>query len=158
MVVFIIGVILGFATLSLGGRNLEDKAAEEARRLLAIFELARDESGLTGLQIGWLQTERGYQFVALGEEGWVAYADRGPLRARPLPEPLSLRLKVEDLPVRQDDPKALSPQILFFTSGELTPFELQLRAPQLDSVYRIRGNLLGQLNLERLDRDEVPLS
>ncbi len=158
MVVFIIGIILGFASLTLGGRNLDDKAAEEARRLLAIFELARDESGLTGLQIGWIQTEKGYQFLALGEEGWVRYADRGPLRARPLPEPLQLRIEVEDVPVRQDDPKALTPQILFFTSGELTPFELQLLAPQLDSVYRIRGNLLGQLSLERLERDELPLS
>ena len=60
VVVFIIGVILGFATLSLSGRALDDKAQEEARRLAEVLRLARDEASMTGFELGWRRTDKGY--------------------------------------------------------------------------------------------------
>lgn len=159
VVVFIIGIILSFATLNLGGRALDDRAEEEVRRLQAIFELARDEAGLTGFQLGWLADEERYQFLALQESGWAQYAERGPFRARPLEKPFRIKLQVEDFSIGADDEaQQISPQIIFFSSGEVTPFSLQLSAPQLDVIYKLSGNLLGQISLERIDRDELPFS
>ncbi len=153
VVVFIIGVILGFATLSLSGRALDDRAEEEARRLLAVFRLASDEASLTGLELGWLATEEGYRFLALGEQGWVPYGERSPLRARSIEAPLCLKVKVEDLPI-VTDPKRLSPQIMVLSSGEMTPFTVELGAKNLDVVFAVSANLLGQLSFERQLIDE----
>ncbi len=154
VVVFIIGVILGFATLNLSGRALDDKAQEEARRLVALLELARDDAGFTGFELGWRQTEEGYQFLALSDQGWTAYGEGTPLRERTLPEPLRLVVKVDDLPINTDDSQAL-PQLMLLSSGEMTPFSIELGAKALDIVFVISGNLLGELKLERVARDEL---
>jgi general secretion pathway protein H len=153
VVVFIIGVTLGFATLSLSGRAVDDKAEEEAQRMLQIFRLARDEAGMTGLELGWLATHDGYRFLALAEQGWAPYGDRSPLHSRTLEKPLQLTVKVEDLPIKAD-PKRDSPQILFLSSGEVTPFSVDIGAPGLEVVYSVSGNLLGQLELKRVSADE----
>lgn len=154
VVVFIIGVILSFATLSLGGRGLDDRANEEARRLAELFRLARDEAGVTGLELGWRAAGEDYQFLALADGGWAAYPARGPLRDRSLPEPLRMTVLVEDLPVAEDEADN-APQILFLSSGEVTPFTVQIGARELDSVYEIRGNLIGQIDMQRVDEDEL---
>ena len=148
VVVFIIGVILGMATLSFSGRALDDKAQEEAQRLLQIFRLASEEATLTGLEIGWISTEEGYRFLALSDQGWTAYGDGSPLRSRKLADPLQLSVQVDDLPI-PTDPERLTPQVLFLSSGEITPFTVELGAPQLDIGFRIEGNLLGELALAR---------
>ncbi|MGJ8669438.1 MAG: type II secretion system minor pseudopilin GspH [Oceanococcus sp.] len=154
VVVFIIGVILGFATLSLSGRALDDRAQEEARRLTEILRLARDEAAMTGFELGWRQTEKGYEFLALSDEGWTPYGKNTPLRPRDLPEPLRIEVRVDDLPIEADKKKAL-PQFMILSSGEITPFSLRLDAEQLDFVFLISGNLLGELKLERTPRDEA---
>ena len=154
VVVFIIGVILGFATLSLSGRALDDRAQEEARRLVEVLRLARDEAAMTGFELGWRQTEKGYEFLALSDEGWSAYGENTPLRRRELPQPLRLEVRVDDLPIDGDEKKAL-PQFMVLSSGEMTPFKLLLDAEALEFVFLISGNLLGELKLERIDRDEA---
>ena len=152
VVVFIIGVILGFATLSLSGRALDDKAQEEARRLAEVLRLARDEASMTGFELGWRRTDKGYEFLALADEGWTPYGASTPLRPRDLPEPLRLEVRVDDLPVANEQDKAL-PQFMILSSGEMTPFTLVLDAEPLEFVFMISGNLVGELKLERLDRD-----
>lgn len=153
VVVFIVGVIISFASLNLGGRSLEDQAHEEARRLNEIFRLARDDAALTGLELGWLTTEQGYRFLALSDQGWAPYGEHTPLRPRKLPQPFQLEVKVDDLPL-ETNPERVAPQVLFLSSGEITPFAVELSAPQLDIRYRINGNLLGQLELSRVTPDE----
>lgn len=150
VVVFIIGVIVGMATLSFSGRALDDLAQEEARRLAEIFRLASEEATLTGLEIGWISREGRYRFVALSDQGWTTYGDGTPLRPRELPEPLTVTVRIEDLALTEEEERA-APQLMFLSSGEITPFEVDLGAPQLAVRFQISGNLLGQLKLERLD-------
>ncbi|ORE86248.1 general secretion pathway protein H [Oceanococcus atlanticus] len=156
VVVFIIGVILGFATLSLSGRALDDKVQEEARRLSEILRLARDEAGLTGLELGWLKTDEGYRFVALSDNGWAEYGERTPLRPRRIEAPLKMTVRVDDLPIETDDDQLL-PQVMILSSGEMTPFAIELGAPDLDFVFLISGNLLGEIALEKVDPDDLVL-
>lgn len=156
VVVFIIGVILGFASLSLSGRALGDRAQEEARRLAELLRLARDEAGFTGLELGWRQTDNGYEFLALSDQGWARYGAGTPMRARELPPPLEIVVRVDDVAVALDD-EQLQPQIMILSSGEMTPFKLELSAEELDQVFLISGNLLGQVELEALSADELVL-
>lgn len=175
VVVVIVGIMLTFATLAIDSasdRAVEDKLVTEADRVEQLFKLAQEEAELKGFEIGFLYAERGYAFVVVGEEGrWIAI-NEGPLRPRPIPDPLEFTLRVEDRPVppaqalpepesETDDKKPdadtpkIEPQLLILSSGELTPFSLDISTPVLPLRYRITATLLGALSRERFDRDTL---
>ena len=107
VVVVIVGVLVTFATLSVGGRSLDDRLEFEARRLEKTFQLALEEAEIKGLLIGFRYTPDRYEFVGLNAEGkWAAYAESGPFRARALTRPFEILLSVEGRPVPPaQDPK-----------------------------------------------------
>lgn len=159
-VVVIIAITVTFAGLSLGSRAAEDRLDTEARRLEALLRLAADEAIVQGEEIGLLVASDGYAFYHLEDNRWAAY-EEGSLRERSLPEDLKLRLVSdgrEDLPLPLptdtgadgDEAKRPSPQILLLSSGELTPFVLELHASGLSSHYRAEGSLTGQIELKRV--------
>lgn len=162
VVVVIIGIMLTFATLSIGDRATVDKLDTESQRLEQLFRLAQEEAELKGYQLGFRYTDLRYQFLTVSPENkWVPVAD-GPLRERLIPPPLELALRVEDraIPPAQELPPAdtemdarnapqLEPQVLILSSGELTAFTLDIRAAGVDDSYRIGGTLLGKVTLVR---------
>lgn len=163
-VVVIIGITITFASLSLGSRAGEDRLANEAERLQALLVLAADEAIVQGEEIGLLLAKDGYAFYHLKENKWVAY-EEGPLRERELPEGMTLYLSNEGLedfkiPLPEDQGKnpedgatGPSPQILMLSSGELTPFILQLHSTGLKAFYQAEGKLTGQIEMTRLAGD-----
>jgi general secretion pathway protein H len=165
VVVLIIGIMLTFATLSVGDRAAADTLDTEARRIEQLFRLAQEESELKGYEIGFLHTPDDYQFLVVNGEGrWTPIAE-GPLRPRALPPLLSLRLRVDGRPVppaQQPAPGAAcndapppEPQVLILSSGELTAFTLDVEARGLPGGHRLSGSLLGRLERERYD-DQGP--
>ncbi len=151
VVVFIVGILASLASLSISGRALDDVMQEEARRMEQIFRLASEESALNGIELGFVRTEGGYRFLALAPDGaWVPYGDESPLRPRQLPDPLTLKVRVGDLALPQTDPEKPAPHILFLSSGELTPFDITIVAPETAVRYRISGEITGAMALTRL--------
>jgi general secretion pathway protein H len=175
VVIFIIGIIATFAVISIGGRSLDDQLQQESKRAEAVIGLAADEAQLKGLQIGLRYTVSGYEFVVLDEQKglWVPYAATGPLRPRGWPAGLAADLRVEGhliTPARDrpaagavsssansssdtsdDAKKAAKPQVLLLSSGEMTPFSLDLRMPKTAAFYRLQGDGLGRLKLDRIN-------
>lgn len=161
-VIVIIGITVSFASLSLSSRAVDERLSSEADRLLALLKLAADEAVVQGEEIGMLLASDGYAFYHLEDNKWVAYAE-GPLRERNLPQGTRLFLASDEsetiqLPApkaedRNTDPKKKSaePQILMLSSGELTPFVLELRADHLPVYYRAEGKITGQIDMERLE-------
>lgn len=155
VVVVIIGVMATLAVLSIGRRSLDDRMDAEARRLQELLALAADEAVLQGVELGFVQTPEGYRFLRLKDGAWGVLEDAGPLRPRALSEPFFLELQVEGrrvAPVRTDDEKAeLKPQVLLLSSGDATEFTLDLRARQFDPYYRLQGDILGRVKMDRKD-------
>ena len=153
VVVVIIGVMATVAVLSIGNRSLDDRLALEARRLQELFTLAADEAVLQGVELGFVQTPEGYEFLLLKDGRWIPLEDAGPLRARALAEPFYLSLQVDGrtvAPQRTDDAKVeLKPQVVLLSSGDATEFTLELRARQYDAYYRLQGDVLGRTTLDR---------
>lgn len=175
VVVLIIGVLVTFASLSIGDRAVSDKVDTEAARMKQLFQLAQEEAELRGLEIGFRYTDTGYEFLALGGNGTWAPIGDGPLRARAVPLPAELSLRVEGRPIppaqaikakaprntgkdedaeestnaAASDAPQLEPQVLILSSGELTAFELEIGAGKLDYVQHIEGNPIGKISLER---------
>lgn len=168
VVVLIIGIMLTFATLSVGDRAAGDTLDLEARRLQELFRLASEEAELKGFEIGFRHTPTLYQFLAIDTDGdWKPIAE-GPLRPREIPPLLNLRLRVDGRPVppaqdippgaaaNDDDGSGLEPQVLFLSSGELTAFSLELEADGLADGRLLSGDLLGRLTLEVVQQGRLP--
>lgn len=130
--VVIIGIMVAAVTLS-GGLAFGDRELETERdRILAIFDHLRDQGALQNREYGLRCYEGGYQFLAFdGRTGlWHSQGD-DLLRARELPEGLTMNLWVEGqrvaLPEQEVEEEDLAPQVLLYSSGELSLFELELR-------------------------------
>jgi general secretion pathway protein H len=153
VVVVIIGVLASFAVLSIGSRALDDRLDIEARRLRELITLAADEAVLQGVELGFIHTAGGYAFLALKDGRWLPLDNAGSLRGRELAEPFYLDLRVEGRPVKpvapDTPPDDLKPHVLLLSSGEATEFSLDLRAREFAPHYRLQGDTLGRLTLER---------
>lgn len=149
VVVVIIGILTTFATLSIGNRALDDRMEVEARRLTELFKLAREEAEFKGRDIGFATTQEGYQFLVLSDDGkWQPYTEAMPLRPRAMPDPFFVELQVEGrAPLEQS--KTLKPQAMFLSSGEVTEFRLNIRAPQTSAFYRVDVDATGKIAMKR---------
>lgn len=167
-VIVIIGIIVTFASLSIGNRALDDRLEAESKRIEQLLRLAEDEADLKGLAIGLVFTEDGYRFLsANSSQNWADYAHSGILRSRSLLQPFFVELRIEGrlippLPAagsdessgpaddkEEDEAKKLKPQVLLLPGGQMTPFTLDLKAPNYPSYFRIEGDLLGRVTRER---------
>ena len=99
VVVVIVGILVTFATLSISNRALSDRLETEAQRLQQLFAMAGEDAEMHGTELGFVYTDRGYAFVAVGPSGrWLPILD-GPLRPREVKEPITLALRVEGRPI-----------------------------------------------------------
>jgi len=173
VVILIIGVMVTFASLSIGNRINEDKLENEARRAEAIIRLASEEAEAKGIEIGLRFSEGGYRLLTLDTtRKWQDYEASGPLRRRSFNDPFGLDLRVDGRPVvlppeltpeqerelaasaelksqRENEAQKLTPQVLLLSSGEITPFALQMTAPGLTASYRIEADAFGRITRQR---------
>lgn len=159
VVMFIVGIIVGFAVLSADGRAGEDRLQHEAERLKALLDIAAEDAIVYGVEIGLDLTPDGYRFLRLADQGWQVF-DRSdhPLRPRQLDPGMQLDLIRENedrarIPSNAKNNKGeqkedgLRPELLFLSSGEITPFELELSADNALTHYFFEGELTGQLSM-----------
>jgi general secretion pathway protein H len=145
VVLVLIGIIVSFAALSVGG-NGQREAELEARRLAALIDLAGDEAVLKAREMGVLFAPDGYQFMSLGDDNtWAALGDV--FRGRKLPAGMSLQLAVDGLPVDIRRPKEPpEPHVFLLSDGERTAFEVDLGI-QDGARYRVTAPTLGDVQI-----------
>jgi len=156
VVVLIIGILLTFASLSIGDRAVAERVETESRRMEQLFQLALEDAELKGYEIGFRLTDTRYEFLAVGEEGRWQPLKEGPLRTRGLTAPILYALRVDDraVPPARDNPdkkQPLEPQVLLMSSGEATAFTLDLNAPGVPVAYRVEADTLGHIRRSVLE-------
>lgn len=167
--VTIIAIVLSVAVLSVGVVGDDRNLRKEARRFIALFEVATDESLFQGREFGVEFLRSGYRFVEFDpvSSQWATVVGDDTLRQWQLPDETTLSLVVEEreillkdeaVDIRYDERAAASsneyvPHLLIFSSGEATPFTLYFRRDFDDNVVRVDGDLLG--NLEIVDDENV---
>ena len=96
VVLLIMGLLVGLVSAIV---RPDDRALlhVEAERLAQLLDLAAAESRLTGHSIAWTADGSGYRFWRLQEDtGWSDLRDSDPLRARTLPQGITISgLQVE---------------------------------------------------------------
>lgn len=154
VVVLIIGIMVTFATISISGKAIDDRIEEEAQRLYHILQLAQEEAETKGVEIGFRQTDQGYEFLGIGEGGAWQRIDETLFRPRAITPPLRLELRVEGrvvAPVVESPDKEtpIEPQVLLLSSGESTAFTLDVKADGVKPYFRIESDALGKLERKR---------
>ena len=145
LVVVTIGAVMaGLAVLSLGRWGDADAPREQLQRLVALLEVQCEQALFQSRPRGIRLTEDGYDFWQAGSAGWVALPDQGTSRQRRWPEPGQATLFLEGR--RQAlDAEIEQPQIICQPLGEITSFELELRAA--DRSARLSVSAGGRIEL-----------
>ena len=157
VVLVLIGIILSFAVLSIGDGGRQERLKQEAQRIHAIFSLAGEEAVLQSQELGVVVQRQGYAFVVYDGEGWQPISNDDMFRDYPLPVETELSLFMDGLEVGlntrpENEDGTLTPQLLFFSSGERTPFELVVAYRDGPSLaYRLMAPLVGPMELEPVE-------
>jgi len=148
VVLLMIGIILGFATLSVDLGGQERLLEQETKRLQALLSLAQEEAILENRSLGLRLEADGYQFYQLDEaERWQSLETDDSLRPRQLPALMRLSVEIDGLAVKVHDEDAATPQIALLSSGEITPFRCTFQFAEEARSYRLEGAASGQLQL-----------
>ena len=158
VVVVIIGVVIAATLLSLGGTGRDSQLEQERDRLAALIEYVRERAALQTIEYGLRCETGGYRFVMYDARTgkWLEDPLDESLRARTLPAGLELALSVEGrvivLPARPDPahrvaPADLTPQVMLFSSGELTIFKLLLSRTGVGRSALLTGTSAGKLEV-----------
>lgn len=152
MVIAIIGIA---STLIVVSFDLNDPARNtrtEAERLAELIRLAIDESIIAGSDMGLALAPDGYRFLYYEYEtkNWRTPEAKDVLRPRALPETVTLELIDVDglaLPSTRAN-NTPRPQIVFLSSGEITPFQLSVIEKYGKEEYLITGRWDGSIIME----------
>jgi general secretion pathway protein H len=142
VVILIIGIIVSFASLSVG-RHANTVAEQEAKRIQSLLNLAAEESILKGQLYALKLNQAQYSFQVL-EDDWTEIASTKIYRERKIPEGLKLELQVDGEPVNLAD-KENQARIIILPSGEMVPaFHLSLKTEE-GETYTLVGDEYGQI-------------
>jgi general secretion pathway protein H len=133
VVVLIIGIMVAGTVISIGVAHGDREMENERDRILAITDFVREQAALQNREFGIRCFSGGYEFLVYdADTGLWIRADSDRLTSvQKLPAGLSLELSVEGrrivLPAEEALPDELAPQVLLYSSGEVSLFELKLQ-------------------------------
>ena len=165
VVISVIGIITSMVMLSLGVLRDDRQLRVEARRISSLIELAQDEAVMQGREFGFEVMISSYRFVEYDpfQSRWTEVIGDDLFRFRQLPEDIEFDLLLEDQiilletdPQQIQDPdsnefqfytEAYAPHVMIFSSGESTPFELQIVNRSERQTVILRGDLNGAIEV-----------
>lgn len=169
VVVIIVATISGIALMSIGLIGDDRELDTERKRLATLIEVAQDEAMMQGREFGLELMTSTYRFVEFDPftAQWSEIEGDDLFRQRQLPAGMEFELYVEDKRVLlENDPKELEdpddsdmsqaadsyvPHVFVFSSGESTAYEIRVRRPGNDQELRLRGNVLGEIELVEVE-------
>lgn len=152
LVVLVIVSVLALAvSISIASAGGERQLTREAERLQALIQHACRQAELGGREIGLRIGPRGYAFSMLGFKGWAAAERKDELRPHDWIPGLRLELLRDGRPVNLADGDVEPPQLICFSSGELSPFLLRMELGDVGMRYELRGDVQGSIALKRVE-------
>ncbi len=159
VVVVIIGVVMAALLLSVGGSGRDTQLEQERDRLAALIDYVRERAALQTVGRGLpLRNPGDYRFVMYDSRTakWTPDPLDDSLRVRTLPAGLDFALSIEDRAIvlpkrtdatRTDAPTDYTPQVMLFSSGDLTSFKLTLTRTGVGRSALLTGTAAGVLTV-----------
>ena len=164
LMVIVMVTSLANLTVNSGGQDIQLEAA--VRNLAEVGSYALDEAQMTGVDYGLLleqeqlqgETSYSYRWLERHIDGWRDPVSGKEVFARQqLPPGFTMELQLEDAPLDElslDDngkkEEKISPQVVFYASGETTVGAIDVRQLQPDELlWRIEWDLFGHFDVLR---------
>jgi len=172
VVVVIIGVISAGAVLAVSVVGQDRELEKETERLVGLLNYAKEQAELQTRELGVECTEHSYNFLAFDPRRglWDDIPEDDALRNRELPDGLELGLVVEGRPVTLNKPKQKNktkdknkkdkddkeglkqaqtrrPDLMIYSNGDLTPFELSLLRQGTDRKATLMADEQGRIDV-----------
>jgi general secretion pathway protein H len=156
-VVAIIGLMVQAVTLSMGALGNDREIEQETGRLRSLIDLLREEALMQSRDYGVMFTETGYRIYVFDyrELEWaVPQADRllEPYALRPQLA-MTLSLDGRNVPLPRDfdsqDVENAEPQIMLLSSGEVTPFTIEMERDGIPGRFELTAELDGEVTVSQ---------
>jgi len=151
VVVVIAAIMMGAVSMSFPQTG-DDLLKEDAERFSALISLMQDEAILQSRDMALAITDTGYEFFSREDSSWGAYSE-GPFVPRQLRGEIRSQLYVEGLDVELKTSEKTKPQILIYSSGEMTPLTYILGNGEGNSVIT-KINAVGTIEQTYKRNDE----
>jgi len=168
-VVFIVGLMIGLAAITIGGHS--DRLMEnEVQRLFQKIRLASEEAENSNSEYGMGPSNKnGYQFYRFDEQlmSWKK-VDDGFFKSVELDEGYKLLFDTSETPLdlskffgkvksikgqKFGDKEQDSPKIIFLSDGQTTPFKLTISNRNLSKkIFVVSSNAQSQLSMDTNDK------
>ncbi len=127
VVLIVVGFLASLAVFTLGGGSQQRELENKVRELYLLMQTAQEQAVLNNAELGVIVDDGGYRFVAFQDAERVWDETGEPVfRPRTLPDWLVVAEYIEnDAPRLASSEDRNLPDIVFFSSGETTPFELE---------------------------------
>jgi general secretion pathway protein H len=152
MVVIVVAAILVGAVAFSFPNTGDDMLKEDAERFSALVSLAQDEAILQSRDLALSINSSGYSFQRREGKTWVGFSE-APFNARKLKGVTQSELFLEGVAIKLKDKAKTKPQIVIYTSGEVTPFSYNL-SNQDNSKVTIKVNGVGTIEREFIQYEQ----
>jgi general secretion pathway protein H len=155
MVVAIIGLLVQAVALSWRSIGTDQELEQETSRLRGMVDLLNEEALMQSRDYGIMFTQTGYRFYVFDYQllEWVVpQADRL-LETHTLRPLLSLSLVLDGREVllepdfESQDVETPAPQVMLLSSGEVTPFTVEMRRDGIEGRFELTAQLNGDLEI-----------
>ncbi|MBZ2168176.1 MULTISPECIES: type II secretion system minor pseudopilin GspH [Marinobacter] len=136
VVLVVVGLLASLAVMTLGGGSQQRELEGEVRELYLLMQTASEQAILNNAELGLQIESEGYQFFLYDDEKdeWTP-SDERLFRARTFPDWMVVtRFSENEASSLSSDNDTIQPDLMFFSSGESTPFELEFNIGR-DSDY-----------------------
>lgn len=148
VVVVVVAILMSVVVGSFTGVDKEQELRGFAERLALRIELARDKALQTNKEWGLYVDEDGVRFAEFDEinEEWIDRVER-PFNNEPYTQLLDIRVEATEFATQLLGNDKELPQIVLFSSGEATPFEIEIEPTD----WAARSWLLSSDGFSRTD-------
>ncbi len=151
VVVVIIGVVLSFAVISIGGDRRGEDLARESQQLGELLRLASEQAVLRGEEWAVQITPEEYRFLIFIDDKWALQQDDELFRSRRLAKDTELDVQLEGRDVVLETSTELKPTLMILSSGEINPFSVDFAAATTELRYQVALDNKGQIHWEALE-------
>ena len=161
VVVAIVGLLAGAVTLSWRALGNDQEMEQETGRLRGMIDLLHEEALMQTRDYGLMFTETGYRFYIFDyqELKWLEAQGDDLLEPHALRPRLSMVLLLDgrEVPLEPDfesqDIENPEPQVMLLSSGEVTPFQLEMSRAGIAGKFELEASLDGKVTVAQKEFD-----
>ena len=132
VVVVIAAILMGAVAISFPDSS-DDRLKEEGARFVALVSLAQDDAILQSGDFALSTNDAGYSFFMRDGGSWRKYSDK-PFNSRQLSADIQAQMVLEGIAIKLVKAEKAKPQVVIYSSGEMTPFVYTLTNTENSSV------------------------